>query len=267
MMPLIEILSGHIMNKIKVQGAVVFVTGANRKRGIGRALVQEAIKRGASKVYATARDISQLEELVSKFNGKVIPVKLDVTNKDDITKAAELASDTQILINNSGYAGFSGFCFNYDEETARHELEVNYFGVLNLIRAFCKSLITNKNSAIANIISIGGLSAFPVAATYSASKAAAHSLTQTVRAELLNHHVSVFGVYPGPIDTDMADDIKFPKETSAHAARATFDGIEQGIEDIAPDSFAEDFVKQLQKDAKSVEKNNSDFAHKMPESF
>lgn len=254
------------MPNIVVKDAVVFITGANRKKGIGRALVEEAIKRGAKKVYATARNISQLDDLASQYPGIVIPLSLDVTNKSQMDQAAKKASDTQILINNSGFAAFSGICFDYDEESARQELEVNYFGPLNLIRAFCKTLIKNKG-AIVNIISISGLSSFPLAATYSASKAAAHSLTQSVRAELIKHGVAVFGIYPGPIDTDMSDELKIEKETPANVAIRIFNGIEQGIEDISTDSFSDDFVKKLKLDAKAVEKDFGGFAHQMPENF
>jgi NAD(P)-dependent dehydrogenase (short-subunit alcohol dehydrogenase family) len=255
------------MSSITVKDAVIFVTGANRERGIGRALVEEAIKRGAKKVYATARNISELNSLASKYPEIVVPLSLDVTNKGEIAQVAQKASDTQILINNSGVAGYFGFCFNYSEENARRELEVNYFGTLNLIRAFCKTLIKNQNGAIANVISIAGLSHFPLCATYSASKAAAHSLTQSVSAELANHGVSVFGIYPGPIDTDMADGVNIEKETPANAAIRIFDGIEQGIEDITTDGFSDDFIKKLRLDPKVVEKDNGDYVHQMPEVY
>lgn len=255
------------MANIVVKDAVIFITGASRKRGIGRALVEEAVKRRAKKVYATARNISQLDSLVSQYPGIVVPVSLDVTNRWEADQVVQEASDTQILINNAGFAGYSGICFNYSEETARQELEVNYFGSINLIRAFCKTLIKNQNSAVANVISIGGLSSFPLCATYSASKTAAHSLTQSVRAELTRYGVSVFGIYPGPIDTDMADGLNHEKETPANAAIRIFDGIEQGIEDITTDGFADNFVKNFRLDPKVVEKDIGDFVHQMPEDF
>ena len=190
---------------------------------------------------------------------------MDVTNRGETEQVAKKASDTQILINNSGVSEYSGFCFNYSEEAARRELEVNYFGLINLIRAFYKILIKNQNGAIANVVSIGGLSAFPLAATYSASKAAAHSLTQSVRAELARHGVAVFGIYPGPIDTDMADGVTFEKETSANAAIRIFNGIEQGIEDITTDAFGDSFLKNLRLDPKAVEKDFGEFTHQITE--
>src|SRR5690242_7836218 len=105
------------MSNIVVKDAVIFITGANRKRGIGRALVEEAVKRRAKKVYATARNISQLDSLASQHPGIVVPLSLDVTNRGEVAQVAKEASDTQILINNSGFSGYSGFCFNYSEET------------------------------------------------------------------------------------------------------------------------------------------------------
>jgi len=255
------------MPNITVKDAVVFVTGTNRSRGIGRAIVDEMVKRGAKKVYATAKKIANLDHLAAQYPGIVVPLALDLTNSNDFDKVAQEAKDTQILINNAGVAGFSGLCFNYNEQIARQELEVNYFGPLNLIRAFCKTLIQNKPSAIVNVISVVGLSAFPFAATYSAAKAAAHSLTQSVRAELMPLGVSVFGVYPGPIDTDMIDSLDVLKESANNVALRILDGMKRGIEDITTDAFSDDFVKSLSLNPKKVEKESASHAHQMPEGF
>lgn len=251
------------MSSITIKDSVILITGTNRKRGIGRALVLESIKRGARKIYATSRNTNEIEDLVIKYPGIIIPIQIDITNQNEIKQAAQYASDTQILINNSGVSGYSGICFNYNDANARNEMEVNYFGIVRLIRAFYKNLINNKNGAIVNIISISGLSAFPLCATYSASKAAAHSLTQSVRAELLPHGIQVFGVYPGPIDTDMADGVNFQKESPPNAAVRIFDGVEQGIEDITTDSFADKFVQEVKSDPKEVERGNGNFSHKL----
>src|SRR5689334_22446557 len=102
------------MSKVVVKNAVVFITGTNRDRGIGRALVEEAINRGAKKVYATARNLAQLESLVSRYPGIVVPLRLDITNQKDVERAAQEARDTQILINNAGFAGYSGISFIYN---------------------------------------------------------------------------------------------------------------------------------------------------------
>lgn len=251
------------MSKISVRNSAVFVTGANR--GIGRAIVEEAINRGASLVYAAARDTSKLSEAAEQSNGKIIPVELDVTNQNQILKAAQRAKDTKVLINNAGIAGFSGFMYHFSEESARKELEVNYLGPLNVTRAFLKVLI-NQKGAVVNIVSVGGLSSFPLAATYSASKAAAHSLTQGIRAEIGPHGVSVFGVYPGTIDTDMAAGVEMEKESPANVAIRIFDGMEHGVEDITTDKFSDEFVSNFKVDAKAVEREFSQMAHQ-PESI
>ncbi|MEY4463161.1 MAG: hypothetical protein RLZZ81_132 [Pseudomonadota bacterium] len=252
------------MSKVSVKDLVVFVTGTNRKKGIGRALVEEAIKRGAKKVYATARHISQLDNLVTKFQGKIVPVELDVTNLEQIQKIVQIANDTQILINNSGTVGFTGCIHNYDEKIARREMEVNYFAPLHLINAFSKNLIKNNNCAIVNIISIGGLYPSPVHITYSASKAALYSLTQAIRIEMMmhSHFIPVFGVYPGPVDTDMAEDIEVKKEIPINVAVRVFDAMEQGIVDITTDALSDNFISYLKKDPKVIETIKKEFNRK-----
>ncbi len=247
------------MSKVFVKDLVVSVTGASRKRGIGRALAVEAIERGAKKVYVTARKASDLDDLVAKFDQKVVPVELDVTDLKQIQKIAHEASDTQVLINNAGTAGFSGCIYNYNEKTARQEMEVNYFGPLHLMHAFSENLIKNKGGAIVNVISIGGLSPYPLTATYCASKAAVYSLTQSARIEMAQHGIPVFGIYPGPIDTDMADDIKVRKESPANVAIRVFDGMEQGIKDITPDPLADAFAGYLKEDPTAMEAVRKEF--------
>lgn len=241
------------MFKTSVNDLVVFVTGANKENGIGRALVEEAIKRGAKKVYATARNIFQLDSLVAKFQDQVVPVELDVTNLEQIKEASQKASDAQVLINNSGVSGFSGCIYNYDEKTARQEMEVNYFGTLRLMNGFAKNLIKNGNGAIINIISIGGLYPSPALVTYSASKAAVYSLTRAVRIEMMQHShpIPVFGVYPGPIDTDM-NGVYANMESSANVAIRVFDGMEKGIIDITTDTLSDNFVDYLRTDPKII---------------
>lgn len=242
------------MFNIAVKDLVIFITGASRKRGIGQALVEEAIKRGAKKVYAAARQISTLDGLVAKHQGKVIAVELDVTSSEQIKSAAQKACDTQILINNAGAVGLSGCIKNYDERMARQELEVNYLAPLKIMHEFSKNLIKNHNCAIVNIISIGGLYPSPMHVTYSASKAALYSLTQAVRIEMAynQYSIPVFGVYPGPIDTDLADGLNVSKASSANVALRVFDGMEKGLLDITTDALSDNFDSLLKKDPKVI---------------
>lgn len=251
------------MFNIFVKDLVILVTGANRKHGIGRALIDEAIKRGAKKIYASARDISQLDDLVEKFPAQVVPIALELTKFDQIQRTAKvLASDTQILINNAGACGYSGCLFNYDEQLARKEMEVNYFASLHLINAFSKNIIENGGGAIVNIISIGGLYPSPAHITYSASKAALYSLTQALRIEMkMNSFTTpVFGVYPGPIDTDMSKNLDVRKESAENLAIRVFDGMEQGVLDITTDELSDYFKSFLKKDLKAIEEVKKAFS-------
>ncbi|MEM9209033.1 MAG: SDR family oxidoreductase [Pseudomonadota bacterium] len=247
------------MSSVTVQDAVVFVTGANR--GIGKAIAEAAVARGAKRVYAAARQPETLQDLVDANPETVVAVQLDVTDAGQISAAAEQAQDVQILINNAGVASFSGAIYNHDAEAARREFETNFFGPLNVTRAFVDSLIENGNGAVGTVISVSGLSSFPAAASYSASKAAAHSLTQSMRAELTPQGVSVFGIYPGPIDTDMAAGIDMEKETPANVASRIFDDMQKGVEDITTDAFADMFAQSVRGDAKAVERENAKMAH------
>ena len=247
------------MSNVKIENAVLFVTGANR--GIGRALTEEAVARGAKKVYAAARDVTSLEPLVESYSDRIVPVRLDVTSSEQIREAASRASDVQVLVNNAGVATYSGFVYEHDQEGARREIETNYFGPLNVTKAFAQSLIENGNGAVATLVSISGLTSFPQVATYSASKAAAHSLTQGLRAELTPQGVSVFGVYPGPIDTDMSSNLDMEKETPSNAAGRIFDQMEKGVEDITTDAIADEIATNLKADAKVVELENAKAAH------
>lgn len=250
------------MTKIDVKDKVVFVTGASREKGIGRALVEEAIKRGAAKVYATARQISQLEDLVAKYNGKVIPIELDVTNIEQIKKIAQQAKDTQILMNNAGVASTTGCFFNYSYEKAKQEMDVNFFGPLNIINIFSEYLLKNAGSVIVNVISIAGLYPSGRYMTYSASKAALFSLNLALRQELREQQIPVVGVYPGPIDTDMAAGVNAQKESPQNVAMRVFDSMEQGKLDITTDALSDKFASFLQTDPKVIDALRKEFSSK-----
>ncbi len=247
------------MSGVSVKDAVVFVTGANR--GIGRAIAEEAVARGAKRVYAAARDMSGVRDLVDAHPDTVVAIELDVTDSAKIEKAAADAPDVQVLINNAGVAGFSGVVYNHDPNSARLEMETNYFGPMNVSRAFAPAIVGNGGGAIGVVISISGLSTLPIAATYSASKAAARSMSQAMRAELAPQGVSVFGIYPGPIDTDMAADLDMQKESPRNVAIRIFDRMQEGVDEITTDVFADNYVKSLEADAKAVEKQNAQMAH------
>lgn len=234
----------------KVENQVAFVTGSNR--GIGRAIVEALLNRGVAKVYAAARNTETLSELTAKHGDRLIPVQLDVTNPEQIAAAAETASDTSILINNAGYLANTSLVEG-DIETVRAEFEINYFGPLQITQAFAPVLKQQGGGAIVNLSSVAGLTNFPALPTYSDSKAAVHSLTSASRLLLAAQNTQVVGVYPGPVDTDMAKEIEMPKATPESVANQILDGIEQGKDEVFPDEFAENYRQPYENGQKVLE--------------
>ena len=238
---------------MKIENSIALVTGANR--GIGRAIVLQLLAAGAAKIYATARDTAKLADLLETTGGRVEALQLDVTDANQVNAAAKTHDDITLLINNSGVAGFQGLIAAADDETARGEMETNYFGTLNMVRAFAPVLKANGGGAIVNLASMASYVNFPVIGSYSASKAAVHSLTQGIRAELAAQGTHVSGVYPGPINTEMAAGFPMDKTPTNVAARAILDGVEAGDEEIYPDPLAVEMHAGFLGDPKAVERD------------
>jgi len=233
---------------------VVLVTGANR--GIGRALVHALLARGVRKVYAAARRPDSLADLVAGAPDRVVPLRLDVTQAAQVRQAAEQAGDVDLLVNNAAILGhaFAGFEDPLWLDAARQEYETNVVGALRVSQAFAPVLARNGGGAIANLNSVASFVSFPILAAYSASKAATHSLTQVTRAMLREQGTQVFGVYPGPIDTDMGEVLTLEKTSPADAARAIVAGIAAGDEEIFPDKASRGLGAGFLADPKGLER-------------
>jgi NAD(P)-dependent dehydrogenase (short-subunit alcohol dehydrogenase family) len=230
----------------------VLVTGANR--GIGQALVEEALRRGAKRVYAGTR------QPLTHIDGRVRPLTLDVTNAEQIHAAVKKVESLDVLINNAGIALYDALS-NLDA-IGRH-LAVNLFGMFNVTQAFLP-LLKRSKGAIVNNLSMVALAALPLIPAYSISKAAAFNMTQSLRALLVGQGVTVHAVILGPIDTDMNRGFDIPKASPESAAQGIFDGLEKGEDDIFPDPASQSIAADWRASAvKALERR---FAGFVPES-
>ena len=214
---------------MKVSNKNVLVTGANR--GIGRAIVEELLSKDVAKVYAAAR---RTESLPDFGDDRVVPLQLDITVPEQVRKAASIASDVDLLINNAGVLSIGGLLESPLEEI-QHDMNVNYFGTLDVVREFVPVLEKRPEAALANVVTIAAFVNFPGLGGYSASKAALWSLSQGIRIELAPKGIAVHTVNPGPIDTDMTRDLPYDKASARDTAADTVAGIENGDADIFPD--------------------------------
>lgn len=226
-----------------IAGKSVLVTGANR--GIGRALVDEALGRGAALVYAGTR------QPFTHPDSRVTPLTLDVTDAAQVEAAAGEVSALDVLINNAGVAPYDDLS---DPVALEQAMAVNLFGTHRVVRAFLP-LLVKSGGAVVNNVSTMAFAPLPLTPAYSVSKAAAFSLTQSLRALLAGHGVSVHAVLTGPTDTDMTRGFEIPKASPESVARAVFDGLEHQEEDIFPDPMSQSvaeawrggFAKELER--------------------
>lgn len=217
---------------MSLSNKVILVSGANR--GIGAATVRELLKAGVKKIYAGARNLDSLPD----FNdSRVVSLQLDITRDESVQKAADTAKDVDVLVNNAGTMAF-GDWITSTQEVIDADMNTNFYGTLRVIRAFTPHFVNRGSGTIANMVSVVGLAPVPLLAGYSASKAALQSLTQALRGTLAKSGITVVGIYPGPIDTDLAKGIPLEKSTPEHAAINIVRGIEKGDSYIFPDPMA-----------------------------
>jgi NAD(P)-dependent dehydrogenase (short-subunit alcohol dehydrogenase family) len=226
----------------------VLITGANR--GIGRALVNEVLKRGAKRVYAGTRGTLQHPDK------RVTAVTLDVTNDSHIQQATHDIEMLDVVINCAGVAGYDNLT---DPDVIKQHLDVNFLGPFRVTRAFLP-LLKRSKGAIVNILSLAALAPLPVIPSYSISKAAALSMTQSLRAYLAGQGVTVHAVFLGPVDTDMTRGFEIPKASPEAAAVGILDGLEKGEEDIFPDPASSSMTEGWRTGVvKALERQNAAF--------
>jgi NAD(P)-dependent dehydrogenase (short-subunit alcohol dehydrogenase family) len=206
---------------MNVKGSIALVTGANR--GLGARLVDQLLDAGASKVYATARDPRNVGPAVSR-DPRVTVLPLDVTDEASVAAAAKVATDVTLLVNNAGVLGFGGV-LDGDLDLFQRDMLTNQIGLLRVSRAFVPILTSNAPGAIVNVLTLIALAPVAGMAGYCASKAAAHSVTQSLRAELRDSGIEVVGAYPGGIDTDMLAGVEAAKAAPEGVAARIVAGV------------------------------------------
>ncbi len=216
---------------MNIENSVVLVTGANR--GIGLAFARALLARGARKVYATARDPATVT-----LPG-VQALRLDVTRPEDIAAATQAAADVDVVINNAGIAQPGGFLASDSEAVARRLFETNFFGVLNVSRAFAPVLKANGGGALVNVLSVASWVNGGELAAYSASKSAAWSLTNALRHELAGQNTQVLGLHMAYVDTDLTRGFDVPKTSAEEIVQRALDGLAAGADEVLADALTQ----------------------------
>ena len=212
---------------MQIHGSVALVTGANR--GLGRHVAQQLLERGATRVYATARDASRID-----LPG-VEPLTLDITDPRQVAEAAERASDVTLVVNNAGISTGQSLVRG-DLGAIRREVETHYFGTLSVVRAFAPVLAAGGGGAILTMLSAVSWLQFPGATAYGAAKAAQWAMTDGIRLELAEQGTQVVGLHVGAVDTDMMAGWDVPKNDPADVVRAALEGIEAGAHEVLADA-------------------------------
>ncbi len=242
---------------MQIENKTVVVTGSNR--GIGRALVTEFLNRGAAKVYATAR---KLETLRAFDDPRVVPLQLDITDSAQVAAAAEAARDVSVLVNNAGVAAFTSL-LGREPELFERDMRTNYYGTLDMMRAFIPVLEGKPEATIVNVVTMAAFVNFPGLGGYSASKAALFSASQGIRIELAPRGIRVHTVNPGPIDTDMARPLAMGKATPEDTAKHIVDGLAAGEADIFPDPGGRQMFEVWKGGYRQLEKLVHDMHHQV----
>lgn len=225
---------------IEIAGKTVLVTGANR--GIGKAIIAAMVSGGATKVYAAVRTLSTATPLVEEYGDAVVPIRIDVSEPETIVAAAAAATDVDIVINNAGVLKKATPLAEDAIEQLNFEMKVNVHGLLNMARAFAPVLQTNGGGAFVQLNSVASLKCFTDFSTYSASKAAAYSLTQGLRDVLAKQGTAVLSVHPGPIATDMAAEAGLDGgDPPSVVAEGIISALKNGDFHLFPDTMAKQF--------------------------
>lgn len=235
-----------------LQNKTILITGANR--GIGKAFVERFVEYGAKKIYAAVRSIDTAAPLVEKYGDKVVPIYVDMEKPDTIAAAAQSATDVEVVINNAGVLKNGGPLDKAVLDNLDYEMNINVKGLIHIAQAFAPVLKANGGGVFANLNSVASLKGFPPFAAYCASKAAAYSITQTLKDVLKEQGTFVLSIHPGPIATDMGHEAGFDEiaEPPTIVADAVIEALKAGEFHAFPDSMAKQVGGAYESFAKNV---------------
>ncbi|MCU7931848.1 MAG: SDR family oxidoreductase [Candidatus Thiodiazotropha sp. (ex Codakia rugifera)] len=234
----------------------VLVTGANR--GIGKTIAEEFLRQGAGKIYAGARSLESLNPLIATFHDRVVPVQIDLNKPETVTAAALQAQDVDIVVNNAGMLNIQDPLSVDAVDALQAEMEVNVYGLMRVAQAFAPILKANGGGVLIQLNSVASIKSFADFATYSASKAASYSITQSLRDKLKVQGTQVISVHPGPIATDMAQHAGLGEiaEPAVLVPQAILAAIETGEFHVFPDTMAKQIAAVYQNFATNIVEAN-----------
>lgn len=235
-----------------VRNKIALVTGANR--GIGKAIVDSLIQHGAKKVYAAVRSMDSAQPLVEAYGDMVVPVHVDMDKPETITAAARTANDVQLVVNNAGTFGSASPLADSMLESLQYQMNINVAGLIRVAQSFAPVLKANGGGAFVQLNSVASLKCFSDFTAYSASKAAAYSVTQGLRDKLKEQGTIVISVHPGPIATDMADQAGLGEiaEPPSLVSEGIIEALKSGMFHVFPDTMAKHMGGQYENFARNI---------------